>query len=359
MASRSIPLFVIAAALLLSAGAFAQDTTQEPQDPPTRVGWLSVVEGTVQQRTADDQNWSPAARNFPVSNGFALAAQPAGRAEIEVGTFVVRLGGNSEIDVTNLDDKNAVLTLAQGEISLRIRSLGADEHVQVVTPRGIVDVLQPGKYHFEAGTTFDPTEAVVFDGAAQIEHAGGPIDVHTGQVAYITDDGTGGGRVTLALAVRDPLDQWADARDAPHQLPPPAGTAAAPAPYSIPGADDLAQYGSYSSDPEYGPVWYPNDVPVGWAPYSFGHWAWVSPWGWTWIDDAPWDDGSVVRAAGAGFPASMWARRSSRRRWWCLSARRRSASCSRIAAPPLHGSRWGRAKSFCRPTAAASPMCGR
>jgi hypothetical protein len=288
MALRSIPPLVIAT-LLLSSGAFAQDTTQDPQDPPGRVGRLSVVDGIVQQRTADDPNWSQATLNFPVSNGFALAAQPDGRAEIEVGTFVVRLGRNSEVDVTNLDDKDAVLTLAQGEINLHIRSLAADEHLQIVTPRGIVDVLQPGKYHFEAGTTFDPTEAEVFDGAAQIEHAGAPIDVQTGQLAYITDDGRGSSRVTLALAFRDPLDQWADARDTPRQLPPqPAGTVAGPGPYSIPGAEDLARYGSYTSDPEYGPVWYPNDVPVGWAPYSYGHWAWVSPWGWTWIDDAAW-----------------------------------------------------------------------
>ena len=26
----------------------------------------------------------------------------------------------------------------------------------------------------------------------------------------------------------------------------------------------------------------------GWAPYRYGHWAWVNPWGWTWVDDAPW-----------------------------------------------------------------------
>jgi len=29
-------------------------------------------------------------------------------------------------------------------------------------------------------------------------------------------------------------------------------------------------------------------VPAGWAPYGMGHWAWISPWGWTWVDDAPW-----------------------------------------------------------------------
>jgi len=27
---------------------------------------------------------------------------------------------------------------------------------------------------------------------------------------------------------------------------------------------------------------------VDWAPYRFGYWSWIGPWGWTWIDDEPW-----------------------------------------------------------------------
>jgi len=34
-------------------------------------------------------------------------------------------------------------------------------------------------------------------------------------------------------------------------------------------------------------VWTPT-VAVGWAPYRFGHWVWVEPWGWTWVGDEPW-----------------------------------------------------------------------
>ena len=44
----------------------------------------------------------------------------------------------------------------------------------------------------------------------------------------------------------------------------------------------------WSEAPEYGPVWRPRTVEIGWAPYRDGRWAWVEPWGWTWIDDAPW-----------------------------------------------------------------------
>jgi hypothetical protein len=29
-------------------------------------------------------------------------------------------------------------------------------------------------------------------------------------------------------------------------------------------------------------------VPVDWAPYRNGRWRWVAPWGWTWVDAAPW-----------------------------------------------------------------------
>ena len=54
------------------------------------------------------------------------------------------------------------------------------------------------------------------------------------------------------------------------------------------GYQDLDQYGSWRNTPDYGAVWVPNGTPAGWAPYHNGHWVWVDPWGWTWVDDAPW-----------------------------------------------------------------------
>src|SRR6516162_11593872 len=54
------------------------------------------------------------------------------------------------------------------------------------------------------------------------------------------------------------------------------------------GYEDLDEYGGWRPVPEYGTVWFPHTTIVGWAPYRYGHWVWVSPWGWTWVDDAPW-----------------------------------------------------------------------
>src|SRR5215472_5178777 len=42
----------------------------------------------------------------------------------------------------------------------------------------------------------------------------------------------------------------------------------------MPGYDDLDDYGTWRDEPEYGHVWYPADMPSGWAPYGYGSWNW-------------------------------------------------------------------------------------
>lgn len=54
------------------------------------------------------------------------------------------------------------------------------------------------------------------------------------------------------------------------------------------GYDDLDDNGEWRSVPDYGYVWFPTHVAAGWAPYRYGHWVWVAPWGWTWVEDEPW-----------------------------------------------------------------------
>ena len=54
------------------------------------------------------------------------------------------------------------------------------------------------------------------------------------------------------------------------------------------GYEDLDDNGSWSYEADYGPVWTPVGISVGWAPYRFGHWVFVEPWGWTWVEDEPW-----------------------------------------------------------------------
>ncbi len=54
------------------------------------------------------------------------------------------------------------------------------------------------------------------------------------------------------------------------------------------GYAQLDAYGEWQQDPTYGAVWLPSVTVADWAPYRYGRWSWVEPWGWTWVDDAPW-----------------------------------------------------------------------
>jgi len=95
------------------------------------------------------------------------------------------------------------------------------------------------------------------------------------------------------------------------------------------GAQDLDAYGDWSETPEYGAAWFPRTVDVDWAPYRSGHWAWVAPWGWTWIDAAPWGFapfhyGRWVRIHGAWawIPGTRITRPVYAPAWWAGSAHR-------------------------------------
>src|SRR4029453_15692065 len=46
----------------------------------------------------------------------------------------------------------------------------------------------------------------------------------------------------------------------------------------------------------------------GWAPYRSGQWRWVRPWGWTWVDQAPWGY--------APFHYGRWVTIGNRWCWW-------------------------------------------
>ncbi len=88
----------------------------------------------------------------------------------------------------------------------------------------------------------------------------------------------------LAAAVRDEFDFWSLARD---QRDDQTVSTRYVSP-EVTGYEALDQYGSWDMTEDYGAVWYPQGVAADWAPYRNGRWAWIEPWGWTWIDNAPW-----------------------------------------------------------------------
>jgi hypothetical protein len=264
----------------------APPPSQGPEvNPPARVGRLAWSQGAVSFHAADQDSWSPAVVNYPVTSGVAFWTQPDAMAGIQVSDVLVALAGTTELDVNTLDDTNFLATEPQGEVYVHVRDLVQGETYTLETPRGTVTIATPGRYEIAAGTTQSPTLVTVIEGAAQVSLGGQgaqPLNVPAGQTASITGDQTF--QAQLEPAVHD---AFLDAMLAREQQAP-APTAAVPQVVAqMPGGADLAEYGSWSQSSQYGDVWYPQ-VSAGWVPYREGQWSYVAPWGWTWVDSDPW-----------------------------------------------------------------------
>jgi hypothetical protein len=255
---------------------------QAQGDPPARVGRIASETGAVSFRTTADTQWSAATLNYPVSTGNAFWTEPTAQAELEISASRVALAGQTEFDVTTLDDSGLQGVARQGEAWFHLVDLAPNEVWSVQTPRGMVRLTQAGRYDIAAGTTEQPTLITVLEGAAELDGPGLSLKIAANQTATVT--GSDPFQGSVGPAVRD---AFVEAKlKAEH--PPSHPGASIPAQYSfITGVEDLSDYGEWSQASDYGEVWYPP-VPASWVPYRDGEWAYVAPWGWTWVDSAPW-----------------------------------------------------------------------
>ena len=264
--------------LLLAAAASAAWA-----DPPSRVGRISLAEGVLSLRHADEAQWSPAGLNFPVIAGDAVWADQTARGEIQFGGAEARIDNASLLTILRLDEEATQLRLDQGVLNLAVRFLPPGG-LQVITAVGQLDIRQPGEYHVDAGRPNGPPTQLVMGvlvGEARFSGPRGIVELHSGQGVMIPPDQS---QLTVVSLTTTPFDQWAEMRAQTLQTVQSVRYVSA----EVTGYQDLDHYGRWEEIPDYGMVWFPTAVEVGWAPYRHGHWAFIRPWGWTWIDDAPW-----------------------------------------------------------------------
>ena len=275
-------------ALSLAADVFPPARAQavvDAQDPPSRVGRVAHLTGTVSFRSSDQAPWDTAALNYPVTSGNAFWTEPAAIAEIEIGSAHLALDQSSEFDIGTLDDQTLVATAVQGALYMRLGTLPPGDSYQIATPRGVVTIAKAGRYEIVAGDTDRPTQITVVEGSADIDIGSTSLTVTPRQTAQVT--GTDSFRASIVQAANDP---FLTARLASEKPPPVVAARSVAAPLIVAemtGGDALINTGTWAPSPQYGRIWYPP-VEADWVPYRHGHWGYVSPWGWTWIDDAPW-----------------------------------------------------------------------
>jgi hypothetical protein len=287
---------------LMAGSALGALATAAIADPPTRVGRIAYVEGEVSLQPPQENFWTDASQNYPVASGEAFWTGDEGRAELEVGSAEFWLDNQTELDVVDLDYGRSRLSLAQGSMEVRLRRAPRGG-VEIATPAGDVNLSQAGQYRIDVAAppedgSYPQVEVTTFDGEAGVPSRDGQVAVDAGESALIDP-----GADPYAVDVQDAaIDDWAQDREASERWADWNGDAPA-----MTGYEDLGRYGAFVDNDQYGQVWFPSDVPDDWAPYRYGHWASVQPWGWTWIDDQPWGF--------APFHYGRWARIDGRWGW--------------------------------------------
>jgi len=264
----------------LHSSAWAQGP---PLDPPARVARLNLLEGAVSFSPAEGNAWTPARLNRPLTSGDSLWTGPRGRAELHTGSTALRMNAQTSLDFLALDDDVTQLRLAQGTLQLRVRALFEGQRLEIDTPNLAFVIAQPGAYRLDVDPASDTTRVVVQSGSGVIYGDNGAA-VNLGQQQQAHYSGT---RLTPAApgaAWQDSFDAWAADRDRQEDQ----SVSARYVPRETIGYQQLDAYGDWRQDPAYGAVWLPRTLPANWAPYRVGHWDWIAPWGWTWVDDAPW-----------------------------------------------------------------------
>jgi hypothetical protein len=252
-------------------------------DPPARVARLGYAEGDVSLSSAGATDWVQASLNQPLTTGDHLWTDSNARAELQLGGTAIRLGARSNITLLNLDDNIAQLQLSEGSLRLRVRRIGSRQSVEVDTPNLALVLTQPGDYRVDVDPDGNATTVRVQSGVADAYGEGASYRIGSAQAYRFYGTGLGDFE-NLSAAQDDALDRWAQQRERRIDN----SSAARYLSADVVGYEDLDANGSWRVDASYGNVWTPNRVASGWTPYRDGHWAWVQPWGWTWMDDAPW-----------------------------------------------------------------------
>jgi hypothetical protein len=270
--------------VLFAAGLLAASLARaDGDDPPGRAARLSYINGTVTFQPGSVEDWVPATLNRPMTTGDRLWTEAGARAEMTIGSAAVRMNARTNFAFLNLDDRTTQIQVSVGSLSVRLRRLNDDETFEIDTPQVALTLLRPGEYRVDVNEEGDATVVGL---------RGGSAEATAGSQAYTIkplEQLRASGTDQVAFDERpippaDAFDNFCEGRDRREDT-------SASAKYvsrDVPGYSDLDSAGVWRQDPTYGAVWVPGGVPGDWAPYHYGHWAWIAPWGWTWVDDAPW-----------------------------------------------------------------------
>jgi hypothetical protein len=263
-------------ALLMQAQASAQ------VDPPGRVARMSYASGSVSFAPAGSGQWAELQINRPLVTGDSIWVSDNGRAELHIGSSALRFNERTSVSLLTLSDETVQLKMTQGTMVVRVRNLSDQESFEIDTPNLAFSLQEAGEYRININE--DNSTTVMVRRGTAIAY-GDRDSVTIREAEQVNFSGTNLSHDAInRMPPYDNFDRWVNDRDRAEDT----SVSARYVSRDMIGYQQLDNYGTWENNPQYGAIWIPRDTEIGWAPYRSGNWTWIAPWGWTWVDRAPW-----------------------------------------------------------------------
>jgi hypothetical protein len=244
---------------------------------------VSLLQGDVQVKIAEVEEWVPASVNMSLVEGDELWVPEGSRAAVQTYNGAhVRLDGNTALQVLRMDRDSFQFHLVQGDVYVLNRAPKRGL-LQFDTPDASIRSFGNATFRiecFEGGT-----DVSVYRGSVLAESGGGTTTVRAGSMLALGAEG---------YAVRSPLpppDDWRSWNAQRDRIVLARGNSYRYLPEDLRVySSDFDEGGRWVHVPEYGYCWTPTAVVVSdWAPYRHGRWVWrggdyvwvgYEPWGW-------------------------------------------------------------------------------
>ena len=277
-------LFVAPARALVSPRHVPRTTVPTHGDPPSRVARVSYLDGNVSLQPGGEGDWGSGGQESPGHRRRQnLDRQGLSRRTCRPAQASIHMGSMTALSFLNLDENIMQVRVAEGAINFRVRELREGDVYEVDTPNLAFTVKQAGAFRVDVNEDGDGTRVTAIRGEGEITAGGKTYDVHAGEKAEFNGTDNPEYNVHAAPARMVSIAGPPSATCA-KTIPSRRSTFRVTCP-ATPTSTTTAPGMKSRTTARFG---IRTQVAVGWAPYSYGYWNWVGPWGWTWVGYEPW-----------------------------------------------------------------------
>jgi len=261
---------------------------------------ISLIEGDVQIKVQETEDWGLASINGPVKEGDQIWVPEGGRLELQLNTGTyIRLDQDSAVEILSIDESSSQFYFSQGHAYVYYNA-PAESMIQVDTPDASTRAFDRAVFRIDIPNEY--TDVGVYKGYVETENRIGKTRVNAGEILSIGQNTNG------EIAPMGPPDEWEEwNKDRNDRVLERRGVSYGYLPLELREYSyDFNSYGRWVDVPQYGHCWTPTVVAgVDWAPYKQGRWIWrggdyvwlaYEPWGW-----APYHYGRWAFARGIGW----------------------------------------------------------